>query len=139
MYNYEGVFIWNIQISLLSRLLMSIRLKKKFTETDLRKCISFILVKNILDQNPNKKMFRKHFVTFCMFFKFTVFSNTTNPPPVVVGVRVILFERVMGIKSVFHPLKILDIGSNSLERTPSRRTLLLFQIFKRTNGKSIHM
>ena len=43
---------------------------KKFTETDLGKCISFILVKNILDQNPNKKMFRKNFLTFCMFFKF---------------------------------------------------------------------
>ena len=81
MYNYEGVFIWNIQISLLSRLLMSIRLKKKFTETDLRKCISFILVKNALGQNDDKKMFRKKFLIFCMFLKFKgrfcgIFSNS---------------------------------------------------------------
>ncbi len=69
MYNYEGVFILYIQISLLFRFLMSIHFFK-FTETDLGKCISFILVKNILKQNPDKKMFRKNFLTFCMFFKF---------------------------------------------------------------------
>ena len=70
MYNYEGDFILYIQISILFRLLMSIHLKRNLTETDLRKCISFILFKNILGQNPNKKMFRKNFLTFCMFFKF---------------------------------------------------------------------
>ena len=56
-----------IQISLLCRLLMSIHLKWNLTETDLRKCISFILVKNILDQNSNKKMFRKNFLHFVCF------------------------------------------------------------------------
>ena len=28
-----------------------------------------MLVKNVLGQNPNKKMFRKNFLTFCMFLK----------------------------------------------------------------------
>ena len=36
----------------------------------MRKCINFILVEKILGQNSNKKMFRKNFLTFCMFFKF---------------------------------------------------------------------
>ena len=49
---------------------------KKVTETDLRKSISFILVKNILSQNPNKKMFRKNFLTFFMFFKFKGFKQS---------------------------------------------------------------
>ena len=38
MYNYEGVFILYIQISLLFRVLMSIHFEKFFTETNLRKC-----------------------------------------------------------------------------------------------------
>ena len=29
-----------------------------------------MLGKNVLGQNPNKKIFRKNFLTFCMFFKF---------------------------------------------------------------------
>ena len=40
---------------------------KKFTETDLGKCITFILVKNILDQNPNKKCLEKIFLHFVCF------------------------------------------------------------------------
>ena len=65
------LFCTVIQINLLFRFLMSIHsFLKKFTETDLGKCISFILVKDILDQNPNKKRFRKNFLTFFMFFKF---------------------------------------------------------------------
>ena len=29
-----------------------------------------MVVKKCLGQNPNKKMFRKNFLIFCMFFKF---------------------------------------------------------------------
>ena len=71
MYNYEGVFILYSHpnksfVSFSDEHLFF----KKFTETDLENCISFIVVKNILDHNPNKKTFRKNFLTFCMFFKF---------------------------------------------------------------------
>ena len=70
MYNSEGDFILYIQISILFRLLMSIHLKRNLTETDLRKCICFIQFKNILCQNPNKKILKNNFLTFCMLFKF---------------------------------------------------------------------
>ena len=66
MYNYEGVFILYIHINLLFRFLMSIHFFK-FTETDLGKCMTFILVKNVLDQNPNKKCLEKIFLHFVCF------------------------------------------------------------------------
>ena len=45
---------------------------KKFTETNLRKCISFMLVKDVLGQDANKNVFfkfkRSVFRAFFLFF-----------------------------------------------------------------------